>query len=134
MLRTLLLLSLPLLRASLLFLLSIQTRSSSSGSTVAATTYHVTHTGRRTPTTPFSKTVKMYSLSGALRWALAGDTVLLADGTYTIRVDSRAHGTRASPITIIGSKDAIIKGDSPAVRIRHSWVTLQVTRARCSPR
>ena len=112
-------------RASLLFLGIHRTHR-----VVAATTYHVTHTGRRTPTTVFSKTVKMYSLSGALRWARAGDTVLLADGTYTIRVDSRADGMMGSPITITGGKNAIIKADTPAVRIQHSWITLQA-RWRC---
>ena len=113
-----------LLRAPLLFFLGIQTHRRG----VWAMTYHVTHTGRRTPTTEHSKTVKMYSISGALKFAQAGDTILLADGTYTVRVDSRAHGKKGSPITIIGGKNAIVKADTPAVRIRHSWITLQVRK------
>ena len=96
---------------------------------VAAKIYHVTDTGQRQTDSGFSTKVKMYSLSGALGKAKAGDTVTLADGTYSTRVDSQAHGKKGSPILVTGGKDAIIKADSPAVRVQHNWITLEARKS-----
>lgn len=94
------------------------------------TIFHVTDDGHRQTDSGFSTKVKMYSLSGALAKAKAGDTVTLANGTYSTRVDSKAHGKKGSPILVTGGKDAIIKADSPAVRVQHNYITLQASTER----
>ena len=74
----------------------------------------------------------MYSLSDALGKAKAGDTIFLADGTYTDRVESITAGRNGSPIKIKGGNDAVVKAESPSVLIQHSWITIQVGRAGSS--
>ena len=68
----------------------------------------------------------LYGLSGALEVATAGDTIFLADGTYTDQILSVVSGEDGSPITIIGGRDAVIQGESPSIEINHSWITLEV--------
>lgn len=91
----------------------------------ATTTYKVTPSGKWTSSSGYSSKSKVYSLPDALAIAKAGDTIYLADGTYTDRVDSFRDGKSGSPIKIKGGADAVIKADSPSVRIRHSWILLQ---------
>ncbi|HEX8389975.1 MAG TPA: right-handed parallel beta-helix repeat-containing protein [Candidatus Saccharimonadales bacterium] len=51
-------------------------------------------------------------LTAALAAAKAGDTIQMADGTYTGSFNSTASGTSAAPITLTGSRNAIVKGSS----------------------
>lgn len=68
----------------------------------------------------------VYGLSDAMELAEAGDTVLLADGTYTDRIESYVSGEVGNPITIVGGRGAVIKAPSPSVRVEHSYITLEV--------
>lgn len=95
----------------------------------AATTYKVTPNGKWTSSSGYSSSSKIYSLPGALAIAKAGDTILLADGTYTDRLESYRDGKSSSPIKIKGGEGAKIKAGSPSVHIRHSWILLQVSVA-----
>lgn len=91
-----------------------------------ATTYKVTPSGKWSSSTGFSSKSKVYSLPEALLVARAGDTVLLSDGTYTDRVESVIDGEKGSPIKIKGGQEAVIKAESPSVKVTHNWITLQV--------
>ena len=71
----------------------------------------------------------IYSVSQALEMAQGGDTIVLADGTYTDRDDrimSVNDGEEGNPITIVGGRGAVIKVPSPSVYIVNSWITLEV--------
>src|SRR4051812_19733538 len=48
-------------------------------------------------------------LKAALAGAGPGDTIRLADGTYTGNFKTTADGTSGSPITLTGSADAVLK-------------------------
>ncbi|CAN0411292.1 unnamed protein product, partial [Laminaria digitata] len=66
----------------------------------------------------------IYSLPDALYRAEPGDTIVLANGTYTDRLESYASGEEGSPITIVGGRGAVLQSTSPSVHIEHSWITL----------
>lgn len=66
------------------------------------------------------------SLEDALAYAVGGDTIHLANGTYLQRIESTVSGEEGNPITIVGGRDAVIQSNSPLVEITHSWITLQV--------
>lgn len=91
-----------------------------------ATTYKVTPSGKWTSSSGYSSKSTVYSLPDALIKARAGDTVFLSDGTYTDRVESVIDGEKGHPIKIKGSHEAVIKAESPSVKITHSWITIQV--------
>lgn len=79
------------------------------------------------PTSVTSSDSGVYGLADAVELAEAGDTLLLADGIYTDQIHSYVSGEQGNPITISGGRDAIIKADSPSVKIEHSWITLEVS-------
>lgn len=109
-----------LLQATLMF----ATRTNLS---TATTTYKVTPNGKWTSSSGFSSKTEIYTLPEALTIAKAGDTIFLADGTYHDRVDSYRDGKSGSPIKIKGGEDAVIKAESPSVRIRHSYILIQAS-------
>ena len=121
--RRVIMLSTPslLLPATLLLLISNQAHHAS------ATILKVTPTGEWTSSSGYSTSSRIYSLPDALVVANAGDTILLASGTYTDRVESLTAGTKNRPIKIKGSEHAIIRASSPSVIIQHSWITLQAS-------
>lgn len=49
-------------------------------------------------------------LTTAMQNALPGDTITLADGTYSGRFNSRASGSALAPISLVGSRKAILNG------------------------
>jgi hypothetical protein len=51
-------------------------------------------------------------LTAALAAAVKGDVITMADGTYSGNFVSTASGASAAPITLTGSRNAIIKGSS----------------------
>jgi len=51
-------------------------------------------------------------LSKALRGAKPGTTIKIAKGVYTGTFRLRARGTKARPITIIGAKGAVLRGEN----------------------
>lgn len=110
-----------------LLLLLFITRNIHRATAASSTTYKVTPSGKWTSSSGYSSKSKVYSLPDALAIARAGDTVWLSDGTYHDRVDSLRAGKRGSPIKIKGGAKAVIKADSPSVRIRHSWILLQAS-------
>ncbi|CAN0431577.1 unnamed protein product, partial [Laminaria digitata] len=69
----------------------------------------------------------VYGLSEALKMAQSGDTVLLGDGEYHERLKSSRDGQEGNPITIVGGVNAVIKASSDAIKINHSWITIQVS-------
>ena len=69
----------------------------------------------------------VYSLPDALSKAVPGDTIVLANGTYTDRLESYAAGEEGNPITIVGGRGAVLQSTSPSVHIEHSWITLEVS-------
>lgn len=71
----------------------------------------------------------IYSVSQAFDMARGGDTIVLADGTYTDRDDrirTVNDGEEGNPITIVGGRGAVIKTPSPSVYIENSWIHLEV--------
>lgn len=82
------------------------------------------------------------SLTDALLEAGAGDTISLGDGIYREPIVTMNAGEEGSPLVIEGSRGAVINyfsGDKSlmwsqkVVDIRHSWITLRVSkRARDS--
>jgi hypothetical protein len=89
-----------------------------------STTYFVStggdnqHTGR-------DKNAPLKSIQTALHKAQPGDTIQLADGTYYESIETVRAGTKHAPITIHGTKRAILMGErSRIVEIRHSYITL----------
>ena len=68
----------------------------------------------------------VYSLPDALERAKGGDTIELEDGTYTDQIHSTGPGQEGNPITIMGSRKAVVKATNPCVEITHSWITLEV--------
>ena len=69
-------------------------------------------------------------LTEALEMAEPGDTVHLADGIYDIALVSYRDGEEDDPITIEGSREAVINGahSSRSVLINHSFITLRVSQ------
>lgn len=51
-------------------------------------------------------------LTTALANAQPGDVITMADGTYSGRFNSVASGTSAAPITLVGSRNAVLDGGS----------------------
>lgn len=72
---------------------------------------------------------EVYSLPDALERAEGGDTISLEPGTYTDRIRSTGPGEDGNPITIVGTREAVLKAVSPCVDITHSWITLEVSTA-----
>lgn len=68
----------------------------------------------------------VYSLLDALDSAHGGDTIALADGTYTDQIHSVRSGEEGNLITITGSRQAVLKAKSRCVKITHSWITIEV--------
>ncbi len=86
--------------------------------------YHVAPYGDDDNDGSISKPFK--SISKALEVAREGDTILLADGIYKEDIDTVRDGAKDNPITIKGSRDAIIKGNSNRiVEIRHDYIILE---------
>lgn len=70
----------------------------------------------------------LQSIDKALSFAAAGDTVTLADGVYDQTVSSVKDGSSEAPITIMGSRKAVVRGTDDfgrIVEVRHSYITLQ---------
>lgn len=70
---------------------------------------------------------EVYSLLDALDRAVGGDTVSLADGTYSDQIHSTGPGEEGNPIVITGSRQVVLKANNPCVEITHSWITIEVT-------
>lgn len=65
------------------------------------------------------------SIQKALDRAQPGDTIVLSDGLYREDIVSRRNGTRELPITIRGSRNAIIKGGGGRViEVNHDYLVL----------
>jgi len=62
-----------------------------------------------TPADAASTTVTSASqLKSALKSAAPGDTITLADGTYTGKFVAAKNGTSSAPITLVGSRNAVL--------------------------
>lgn len=59
----------------------------------------------------------MQTINKALSFAGPGDTIQLADGDYFQSVSSVKDGSQQSPITIHGSRKAVIRGDDKQWRV-----------------
>lgn len=67
------------------------------------------------------------SIQKALELADAGDVIELADGEYAQSIRSVRSGTKDAPITIKGSRSAVVRGgsDSRIIEIHHDYITLE---------
>lgn len=69
-----------------------------------------------------------YSLNEALADAKPGDVIVLGDGTLTGRFAATQPGTAASPVTVCGTRSAVLDGGSVAAgtgfTVAASWWTL----------
>lgn len=67
------------------------------------------------------------TIQHALEKAVPGDTINLASGTYEQDIKTIRSGTQQNPITIAGSRDAVVKGAGSAriIEINHSYITLK---------
>ncbi|CAN0020458.1 unnamed protein product, partial [Ectocarpus sp. 8 AP-2014] len=68
-----------------------------------------------------------YSIASALAEAGAGDTVVLADGTYNEAIVTVQGGESGNPLIITGGRGALVNAgeDGKVVYVQHSWVTLE---------
>ncbi|CBN79456.1 FirrV-1-B30 precursor [Ectocarpus siliculosus] len=68
-----------------------------------------------------------YSIASALAEAGAGDTVVLADGTYNEAIVTVQGGESGNPLIISGGRGALVNAgdDGKVVNVQHSWVTLE---------
>lgn len=66
------------------------------------------------------------SIQSALEKAQPGDTVVLGDGDYNQDLKSVRDGTPDKRITITGSREAVVRGESNSrmIQISHSYITL----------
>ncbi len=71
---------------------------SSPGSIFAATTYYVSLSG--SDTNAGTEALPFKTFSRAFKSLKAGDTLNIAAGTYSERLDVKASGTASAPITI----------------------------------
>jgi delta-aminolevulinic acid dehydratase/porphobilinogen synthase len=78
-------------------------------------------TGDGKPGTPFG------TVAAALAVAQPGDTVILADGTYTERLQSVRGGTEQAPIRVRAStpRAAVVRQSGNVARIAHPYVVLE---------
>lgn len=132
---------LPLLFLIFIVPLALRYHRGVSSTTPANTTYSVTPDGlddddhgrilqSRPPpegkgAPPPAKVI--YTLAHALKMARAGDTILLGNGVYNVRLVSSRSGVKGRPITIVGGPKAVIKAPSDPIEINHSWITIQVS-------
>ena len=77
----------------------------------------------------YSKTISVTpktSIQSALEEAQPGDTIELGDGVYAQDFKSVRNGTPDKRITIMGSREAVVNGESESriVEINHSYITL----------
>ena len=72
----------------------------------------------------------MYSLLDALDMAEGGDTIALVNGTYTDQIHSRLSGGDGKPVPITEERVAVIDAPYEAIRIRHSWVAMEVRKVK----
>ena len=96
---------------------------------VAAVTYNVSPFVGDSSSSDDATSTGIFTVADAFAVAQAGDTIVLADGTYTESLDRIASvidGEKGNPITVTGSRDAVIKVPSPSVRIENSWITIEV--------
>lgn len=70
----------------------------------------------------------LLTIDKALSFAAAGDSIVLADGIYDQTVASIKDGRQDAPITIRGSRGAVLRGADGfgrVMEIRHNHITLQ---------
>jgi hypothetical protein len=93
-------------------------------SMAAAATYHVSPSGDDASDASLERPLK--TIQEAVHRAMPGDTVLLGPGEYFQDVVSRRAGHAASPITITGPSDAVVRGAGAArvIEINHSFIVL----------
>lgn len=68
------------------------------------------------------------TIQKAIDLAQPGEVIFLEKGIYPEKIISRQNGTPEKPITIEGSREAIVKGDKETIRIieiNHDYITLQ---------
>lgn len=67
------------------------------------------------------------TIQKAFDTAQAGDFINLADGSYLQNVVTRRNGTPGAPITIRGSRSAIVKGSDSGrmIEINHDYITFE---------
>ncbi|MCH7730829.1 right-handed parallel beta-helix repeat-containing protein [Patescibacteria group bacterium] len=67
------------------------------------------------------------TIQEAINLAQPGDTINLADGTYSQDIITKRDGTKNRPITIKGSADAILKGEMKAriFEVNHSYIYVE---------
>jgi len=90
----------------------------------AGTTYYVSPAGDDARTGKSSASA-LRSIQKALNRAQPGDRVHLADGAYHQSIVTVRSGRKGAPITIEGSRQAVLYGDASRVfEIHHSYITL----------
>ncbi|CAM9259817.1 unnamed protein product [Choristocarpus tenellus] len=69
------------------------------------------------------------SLQDVMAMTKAGDVVELGNGVYTGGIRSSTSGTEDSPITVTGSREAVVSGTNPdddrVITIKHSYIHLR---------
>jgi hypothetical protein len=89
-----------------------------------STTYYVAPNGNDDQTGKDAKK-PLHSIQKAIHRAQPGDTVQLADGDYHQSFTSERSGRKNMPITITGSRHAVLYGsESHIIDIHHSYLTL----------
>ena len=92
----------------------------------AGTNYYVSPSGSDTGS-GLSPGDPWRTIQKAVEAAQAGDTINLADGSYTQNVITKRNGSPGAPITIRGSRLAIVKGSDTGrmFEINHDYITFE---------
>lgn len=81
----------------------------------SATTYYVSTTG--SDTNPGTEAQPWLTIQKAANVAIAGDNVIVGNGTYAEMIETKRAGTQTSPITFMGSGQTTIQ----SFGIFHEW-------------
>lgn len=92
----------------------------------AGINYYVSPSGDDTNNNGLSPGSAWRTIQKAVDAAQPGDTVNLADGSYLQNVRTRRNGSVGLPITIRGSRAAVVKGSGTTrmIEINHDYITL----------
>lgn len=94
--------------------------------TVEQRTYFVSYQGNDS-NDGRSRSAPLYTIQKAIDIAYPGDTIFLLPGMYFQDAVTKRSGTLNNPITIYGTKDAVVKGDKmPRIfEINHDYISLK---------
>lgn len=97
-----------------------------SSAAAAGTNYYVSTSGSD-GNSGLSSGSAFKTIQKAVDTAQAGDTINLADGSYLQNVVTKRNGSPGMPITIRGSRQAVVKGSDSGrmFEINHDYITLE---------